>query len=505
MIFNTWFTMSAEDVALMSMTDIVPTVTVRAPEISFCFILGILKKSGMPMLPAPTPSEAFRTNFLLEIFEFMHINYGKIRINGYFPSIKSLPLETTLANTVEEKTIHRRKFVVAATAFLSLFSLVGIMFYGLPFFYDFWIKEFGWSRYVITSGNAVGKLVVGPVFGFFAGWIIDKFGPRRLMLTGIVMGGLALIGLSMMTALWQFYIFYLFNALGYLFGGPLPNQVLISRWFSTTRGKVMGIAYLGIGVGGMFVPQIAKALNVSFGWRGGLLCLGVLMIAIAFPMAWFVKDSRDDSAPPATQPSEPATKVPFGRIFKKWPFYLLVIGSVCSIGAVSGTSQNLKLFMSIDLKYSQQMAANVMSIVLGSSIIGRLFMGWLADRIPKKYVMILIYFMVAASIPLLYASKTEGVIYLFAFLFGMALGGDYMIIPLMAAELFGVKVLGRVMGIVISVDGLGEAFGPMIAARLRDISGNYVNGFAALIILAFIGTIAISLLPKKGNLRDQYS
>jgi sugar phosphate permease len=434
----------------------------------------------------------------------MHINYGKIWINGYFPRIKSLPLETTLANTVEEKTVQRRKFQVAATAFLSLFSLVGIMFYGLPFFYDFWIKEFGWSRSVITSGNAVGKLVVGPLFGFFAGWIIDKFGPRRLMLTGIVMGGLALIGLSMMTALWQFYIFYLFNALGYLFGGPLPNQVLISRWFSTTRGKIMGIAYLGIGVGGMLVPQIAKALNVSFGWRGGLLCLGILMIAIAFPMAWVVKENPEETAPSQPTP-QPAAKVPFSHILKRWPFYLLVIGSICSIGAVSGTSQNLKLFMSIDLKYSQQMAANVMSIVLGSSIIGRLFMGWLADRIPKKYVMILIYFMVAASIPLLYAARTDGVIYLFAFLFGMALGGDYMIIPLMAADLFGVKVLGRVMGIVISADGLGEAFGPMLAAWLRDISGNYVNGFAALIILAFIGTIAISLLPKKGNPHDQYS
>jgi MFS family permease len=164
---------------------------------------------------------------------------------------------------------------------------------------------------------------------------------------------------------------------------------------------------------------------------------------------------------------------------------------------VSGTSQNLKLFLSIDLKYTQQDAANVMSIVLASSIVGRLIMGWLADRIQKKYVMILIYIMVAVSIPLLYAAHTPGMIYLFAFLFGMALGGDYMIIPLMAAELFGVKFLGRVMGIVISADGLGEAFGPMIAAWLRDRSGSYVNGFSALIILAIIGTIAISLLPKK--------
>lgn len=390
--------------------------------------------------------------------------------------------------------LSKYQFIIGATAFLSLFSLVGIMFYGLPFFFDFWIKEFGWDRATITSGGAVGKVIVGPLFGFIAGWVIDKFGPRRLMLTGILLGGLALVGLSMMTSLWQFYLFYLFNALGYLFGGPLPNQVLISRWFSASRGKVMGIAYLGIGIGGMLVPQIAKALNDGFGWRGALMWLGILMVAVAFPMAWFVKDN------PSVKKLEVKTdeeKTPFVNILKGWPFYLLVIGSMCSIGAVSGTSQNLKLFMSIDLNYSQQHAANVMSVVLGSSIIGRLLMGWLADKIQKKYVMILIYALVAASIPLLFAARTEGVMYLFAFVFGMALGGDYMIIPLMAAELFGVKVMGRVMGIIISVDGLGEAFGPMLAARLRDTSGNYAYGFSALIILAVIGTIAVMLLPSK--------
>jgi MFS family permease len=395
--------------------------------------------------------------------------------------------------------LNKHQFQVGATAFLSLFSLVGIMFYGLPFFFDFWIKEFGWTRATITSGSAVGKVLIGPLFGFIAGWVIDKFGPRRLMLTGILFGGLALVGLSLMTTLWQFYLFYLFNALGYLFGGPLPNQVLISRWFNKSRGKVMGIAYLGIGVGGMLVPQIAKALNTSFGWRGGLMWLGILMIVLAFPMAWIVKENPEGAA---IEKKKEEPKAPFLNILKGWPFYLLLIGSMCSIGAVSGTSQNLKLFMSIDLNYSQQQAANVMSVVLGSSIIGRLLMGWLADKIQKKYVMIIIYALVALSIPLLFASHTPAVMYLFAFIFGLALGGDYMIIPLMAAELFGVKVMGRVMGIIISADGLGEAFGPMIAAYLRDKSGDYAYGFSALIILGIIGTIAVMLLPSRKQFYD---
>ncbi len=395
---------------------------------------------------------------------------------------------------MQKEKINKNQFHIAATAFLSLFSLVGIMFYGLPFFYDFWIEEFGWTRATVTSGSALGKVLIGPIFGFIAGWFIDKYGPRQLMLAGIVMGGIALIGLSMMTSLWHFYIFYLFNALGYLFGGPLPNQVLISRWFNNSRGKVMGIAYLGIGIGGMLVPQIAKALNMEFGWRGGLLSLGIIMIVVAFPMVWFVKENPEGVNTPVKL--EPA-KVPFTDILKRSSFYLLLIGSMCSIGAVAGTSQNLKLFLSIDLKYSQQDAANVLSIVLGASIIGRLLMGWLADKIQKKYVMILIYALVALSIPLLFAAKTAGVIYLFAFFFGMALGGDYMIIPLMAAELFGVKVMGRVMGIIIAADGLGEALAPMLAAWFRDKTGSYANGFSALIILAIIGTIAISFLPKK--------
>jgi sugar phosphate permease len=388
------------------------------------------------------------------------------------------------------------QYYVAATGFLSLFSLVGIMFYGLPFFYDFWVTEYGWTRAEVTSGNAVGKILIGPLFGFIAGWMIDKVGPRKVMLSGIVMGGFALIGLSFTTTLWQFYLFYIFNALGYVFGGPLPNQVLVSRWFDKTRGQAMGYIYLGIGVGGMLVQQIAKWLNLQFGWQRALLILGILMIVIAFPMAWFVNDNPDGTTQ-ATKADAP--KIPISGIIKSWPFYLLAIGSMCSIGAVGGTNQNLKLFFSIDLKYSQSEAANVISLVLGASIVGRLLMGWLADRWPKKYVMILIYTIVAASIPLLYFASVPGMIYLFAIIFGIGLGGDYMIIPLMAAELFGVKVMGRVMGIILTADGLAEALSPMLVGWLRDRSGSYANGFAALILLAAIGAIAVAMLPRKSS------
>jgi sugar phosphate permease len=375
------------------------------------------------------------------------------------------------------------------TAFLALFSIVGFALYGLPFFYDFMVRDLGWTRQQVTSGNAWSKLAVGPLFGFLAGVVVDRFGPRRLMLAGIVMAGLALVGLASVTTLGAFYFFYLFNALGYVCGGPLPNQVLLSRWFAAARGKAMGIAYLGIGVGGALVPLIAHALTEQIGWRGALRALGLLMILIAFPAAFFVKE------PPAAATAA-APPAPLGSVLRRPAFYLLALASMCSIGAVGGTIQNLKLYLSMDRGLAQGETAWILSLVLMGSIVGRLLMGWLADRWAKKHVMLLVYALVAATIPLLAFAPTPALIQVGALLFGIGLGGDYMIIPLMAAELFGLKLLGRIMGIILTADGVAEATVPMGVATLRDAFGTYTPGFLFLVALAALGALGVALLPS---------
>jgi MFS family permease len=382
---------------------------------------------------------------------------------------------------------------VAATSFLALFSIVGLALYGLPLYYDFMVKDFGWSRTQVTSGNAISKLIVGPLFGFIAGWLVDSFGPRRLMLTGVVMAGGALIGLSVMSALWMFYLFYLFNALGYVCGGPLPNQVLLSRWFEKSRGKAMGFAYLGIGIGGAIVPLLSHWLTQQFGWRGALRAVGILIVVLALPFTLFVKESPEGK----TQKKSRAQLAPVGAVFRSKAFYLLAFGSMCSIGAVGGANQHLKLFLSLDQNYPQVEAAKIISLVLAFSIIGRLLMGWLADHLPKKYVMLLIYGLISVAVPILFFASQPGATYLFAAIFGLGLGGEYLIIPLMAAELFGVQVMGRLMGVILTADGVAEALSPMLIGYLRDTNGNYHVGFIALICMAVIGAGAVALLPKR--------
>lgn len=380
---------------------------------------------------------------------------------------------------------------ITATASLALFSVVGLAFYGLPLYYDFMVRDFGWSRAMVTSGNAISKLIVGPAFGFAAGWFVDRFGPRRLMMAGILMAGGALIGLGVMSALWMFYLFYVFNALGYVCGGPLPSQVLLSRRFDRTRGRALGIAYVAIGVGGALVPYLSHWLTEWFGWRGSLQALGVMVIALALPLVYVMSESGE----PANA-SGAHGKAPIGAVLSQPAFYFLAIGSLCSIAAVGGTNQHLKLFLSLDRRFSQADAARIISLVLTVSIAGRLFMGWLADRVRRKYVMLLIYLLVAGAIPLLLADSSRGAVTLFAIVFGLGLGGEYLIIPLMAAELFGVAVLGRVMGIVLTVDGVAEATAPMLVGLLRDRHGSYDLGFLVLVFTALAGAASIALLPS---------
>src|SRR5579864_4970767 len=116
-----------------------------------------------------------------------------------------------------------------AATFVAMFCIVGVALWGLPFYYDFMVQQFGWTRGQVTSGNALSKLIVGPIFGFLAGWVVDRFGPRRLMMIGILMAGGALVGLGSISSLGMFYFFYLLNALGYVCGGPLPAQVLLTQ------------------------------------------------------------------------------------------------------------------------------------------------------------------------------------------------------------------------------------------------------------------------------------
>ena len=248
-------------------------------------------------------------------------------------------------------------------------------------------------------------------FGFIAGRMVNRFGPRRLMLGGIVMAGLALVGLSYATTMGVFYLFYAFNALGYVCGGPLPNQVLLSRWFDKGRGKAMGVAYLGIGVGGALVPLLAYNLTQSLGWRGAMWWLGGpddrgRAAGCVFRTRAAGSGCLCSRGRPTIAGSDPLPSRIFPSARRRRRIDRCGRRDDAEPGVVFHSIASLR----------RSMSDATLSLILIGSLAGRLFMGWLADRVAKKRVMILIYLIVAAAIPPLFYAPTPATLKVFAFL-----------------------------------------------------------------------------------------
>ena len=390
---------------------------------------------------------------------------------------------------MSEAVRSKREARLIATSFMALFAIVGLTLYGLPLYYDLFMKEMGWTRADVTFGNMLGKLAIGPAFGFLVGWFIERRGPKRPMVIGLLVAGGAVAALGTTTSYSFFLVLYCFNALGYVLAGPLPNQVLLANNFAKRRGVAMGIAYVGIGIGAFFVPQLTKYLMAEFGWRNALQILGVVIVLCGMPLVLMLGKQE-------ARPSGPrGPKVSLSGVLRNPAFYLLAIGSFASVGAVGGAMQHLKVYLTLDQGRIQAEALNVVSFVAGASLLGRFTAGWLADRIGPKKVMLIVYLLVAMAAGMLVWGPTGNSIYVFAVIFGLGLGGEYMIIPLMAGQLFGTAVLGRVMGIIITFDGMAEATIPWLVGKMYAWNNSYTIGFQFLTGLAIMGAVAILLLP----------
>lgn len=396
-------------------------------------------------------------------------------------------------------------WTIAIIAFFTFGLAVGIPYYGGPFFYDYYEKAFGWKRAETVLGFPLGVTITlwaGPL-------LVHRFSPRKMLMIGASFTALAFLGFANMNGTTtMYYGCWVLYLIGYIFSGPIVHQVIVANWFKRNRGKAMAIVYLGVGVfGGISAKYIAAPLTRAFGYQTALLVFGGLCLLI-WPLAlFFLKDKpsdigqhQDGDPTPAENVTAPPKTLSY--MLGTPAFWLLAIGSLCSIGSIGSINQHMK-FVFKEQGFTNQTqlddffgTANL--CVLFSSIAGRLIMGYLADKYNKKYVMMVTYFLVAGTIPMISLVRPEQpeYMYLFAILFGFGMGADYMLIPLMAAEQFGVTSLARAMGIILPADTLGQAWAPYTIGWLHDKFGSYSTALNAIFILSVTGAIAISLLPK---------
>jgi MFS family permease len=393
---------------------------------------------------------------------------------------------------------------ITAAAFISFGLAVGVPYYNIGFFYDYFQREFGWSRSEITLGFPLAALLtiwVGPL-------VIHRFSPRKLILIGTTLTALALLGFGKMgSVLAVYYGFWVLYTIGYIFSGPIPHQLIVSHWFRRSRGKAMGIVYVGVGLMGSLGSFLVKPLTENLGFRTALLILAGLVL-LAWPLVLLVlKDRPSDIGqfPDGDAAAHAESKIEsrsFSELLRSYPFWLLLIGSFCSIGSIGAINFHMK-FVFLDEGFQKGPMVdsawrNASVLILWSSIGGRLLIGGLADRFSKKAVMTGTYFLVAATIPLLLLVRPNNQMFLYAFavLFGFGMGADYMLIPLMAAEQYGVNTLARAMAFILPADTIGQTWFPFAVAKLHDQFGGYGLALNAVFAMSAIGAIAILLLPK---------
>jgi sugar phosphate permease len=394
---------------------------------------------------------------------------------------------------------------VAATAFVTFGIAVGIPYYNQSFFYDYFQKTFHWQLQQITLGFPLAAILtvwVGPI-------IVPLFSPRRLILVGTGLTAVSFVGFSLMGGSIAFYyLLYFIYTVGYILSGPIPHQMLVSYWFRKKRGRAMGIVYVGIGVFGGVAPFFIRPITAHFGFRAALMLVGASMFLV-WPLAiLFLKDRPSDVGQnpdglPTPPPDIKAAPHSFRYLLLNGPFWLLLLGSICSIGSIGSINFHMK-FVFRDAGYTNQKVldatwAIATTLILWSSIAGRLSVGYLADALSKKLVMTATYFAVAGTtLLLLWVSPAhEYSLYVFSVVFGFSMGADYFLIPLMAAEQFGVNTLARAMAIILPVNTIGQTWCPQLVSILREHYPSYLVPMEFVLGISLAGAVAIALMPQR--------
>jgi MFS family permease len=321
-----------------------------------------------------------------------------------------------------------------------------------------------------------------------------------VILSGVGFIGIPLVLMGLMTRFWQYEALCMVEVLGYSLAGPIANQVLIAHWFRARRGQAMGYAYLGLGLGGVVSPSLANYLIRIFGWRHAIEAMGAAVLIVLFPVGLWVTRSTParmgllPDGETASQAQLPLAGTPapigVGVAIRSANFWLILLGATLVIGAINAVIQHFVLFLR-DQGYSTAAASHILSALLAASLGGRVLVGYLADRFQKKNTMALFYLFLGISIPLLFIAHQPLAAWAFAIAFGFAMGADYMLIPLVTAECFGMSSLAKVLALIIVGYSLGQWLAPWAAGRLFDTYHNYGPAWGLMAVAAVLGAGAI--------------
>jgi MFS family permease len=376
-----------------------------------------------------------------------------------------------------------------------LAACLGVMVgFGSLFVYTFSVfmkplgAEFGWSREAISRGfgfAAISLAICSPTLGRW----LDRYGPRRIILPCMTVFGCGIASLALLRPhLWQFYSTCIL--LGVVGNGAahLAYSRAISTWFQQRLGMALALVMAGAGLGSMILPFFAQTLISRAGWRAAYLGLGGLALVVGLPLTWrYVHERTSLPHPPDAAPIAGMT---WQQGLRTFPFWIIVAVLFVSSVAMNGTITHLAALLS-DRGISARGAALSASLLGGSSLVGRVAVGWILDRFFGARVACVVYLITAAGILMLARADTLLAGCVAAGLMGVGAGGEADITPYLLTRYFGLHAFSTLYGITWTFYAIAGAIGPVILGRAFDSSGSYAS---VLTLLAFAMALAGALM-----------
>jgi MFS family permease len=383
-------------------------------------------------------------------------------------------------------------WVIVAVCSMSMAIAYGIM-YSFSVFFKPIVAQFDWDRATVSSIYSMAMVFRGAV-SIPIGWLADKYGAIKLTVFCGIMTALGLILASRVTELWQFYIAYgIIVSIG-LSGAYTIGSALTSRWFEKKRGMALGLVAAGSGLGTLTMVPLAQYLISIVNWSNAFAIIGLgaggITVVTAFLLKPVPRQGGNTQDSPITLDCALGPHVSLKKEILSKEMLILVI----TFALVNFCIQMIMIHLinyATDIGISSFQAAGFLGIIGLVSIIGRLFIGGASDRIGTYHSLIFCSILLLISLTVLFLDTSPRGFYVFAILFGFSYGGEVPQLPMLIAQIFGVRTMAALMGVVVFIGTIGGALGPWVGGKIYDLTQNYHYAFA---IAAAAGAVRLGLI-----------
>lgn len=386
---------------------------------------------------------------------------------------------------------------IVAAGFAILFSLHGVIINTFGVFLKPVSESLGWGRVAMPVALGIGAVAMA-VGSPFVGRLLDTLGARKTMITGCLLCGVGMGLVGGTTTTWQIYILFAIVGLGLAAATSVPVSMLIANWFNRKRGIAMGTAFMGTSLGGMIMNPVNTYLLQTYGWRKSYVILGIAMTLVTVPVVLLVIRTRPsekgllpDGEEPIEEEIEPLPGQSLQEAIRTYAFWFIAANMFLTNFMANAIGVHCVPYLT-DIGHTPMFAATFgYGLAMGFMTLGKVGLGWQADRMGARQTFVLSAIMTAIGIGVLIQASPVWMVILFAFVFGYPQGGPLTLTPMVTADCHGLANFGAIFGLQTLFSILGAAIGPIVVGLMHDPEHSYRSGFILLIIVTLLSSVCI--------------